>query len=59
MEQTKRTKDMERQIAEQIVPEEKKPSKYRNIKVYVYENGVVSKGEQLPKYGKPEWCLIL
>ena len=54
MDQTKRTKALARQIAEQIVAEEKKPSKYRNVKIYVYENGVVSKGDQLPKYGKPE-----
>lgn len=53
-EQTKRTKAMVQQIAKQIAPKEKKKSKYGNVKVYVYSNGIVSKGDQLPKYGKPE-----
>lgn len=35
-------------------PKEPKPSKYRNIKVYVYKNGFVSKGEKVSKLGTPE-----
>lgn len=51
-----REKNLARQIAGQMPPKQArlKPNKYRNTKVYVYADGAVAKGEQLPGAGKPE-----
>lgn len=51
-----RVRKLTRQIAEQVAPKEHptKGNKYRNKKVFIYPDGTVAKGEQIPSKGKPE-----